>query len=153
LEEFQTATFTNELTSKNLNLWSPDNPELYIIKTIIQNSANKIIDEKSDEIGFVNVKFRPEGISLNGKNITLNGINYHEDSPHYGSALDYSEVEFDLKKIKEYGFNCIRVPGKTAHPYIIDVCNRIGLFLMQEIPFNEVPSKILKDNNNLLGNR
>jgi len=147
LEEFQTATFTNELTSKNLNLWSPDNPELYIIKTIIQNSANKIIDEKSDEIGFVNVKFRPEGISLNGKNITLNGINYHEDSPHYGSALDYSEVEFDLKKIKEYGFNCIRVPGKTAHPYIIDVCNRIGLFLMQEIPFNEVPSKILKDNN------
>lgn len=147
MEEFQTASFTNELVTKNLTLWSPDNPELYVIKTIIQNSANKIIDEKSDEIGFVNIKFHSENISLNGKNISLNGINYYEDSPRFGSALNYFEVEFDLKKIKEYGFNCIRVPGKPAHPYIIEVCNRIGLFLIQEIPFNEVPSNILRDNN------
>jgi hypothetical protein len=147
IEEFQTANFTNEFVIKNLNLWSPDNPELYIIKTIIQNSANKVIDEHVSEIGFVNMKFRTESISLNGKNITLNGINYYEDSPRFGSALDYSEVEFDLKKIKEYGFNCIRVPGKPAHPYIINICNKIGLFLMQEIPFNEIPSKILSNNN------
>lgn len=147
IEEFQTTTITNEFSTRNLNLWSPDNPEIYIIKTIIQNSANKIIDEKVEEIGFANVKFRPESISLNGKNLTLNGVNYHEDSPSFGSALDYSEVEYDLKKIKEYGFNCIRIPGKAAHPYIVNVCNRIGLFLMQEIPFNEIPSKVLKDNN------
>jgi hypothetical protein len=147
IEEFQTASFTNEFAVKNLNLWSPDNPELYLIKTIIQNSANKIIDERTSEIGFANVKFRAESVFLNGKIITLNGINYYEESPRFGCALDYSEVEFDLKKIKEYGFNCIRVPGKPAHPYIINICDRIGLFLMQEIPFNEIPSNILSNNN------
>ncbi|MCX6166240.1 MAG: hypothetical protein NTU73_15495, partial [Ignavibacteriae bacterium] len=147
IEDYQSANITNEFTAKNVNLWSPENPELYVIKTVIQNSANKIIDERISEIGFVNIKIHNENISLNGKYILLNGINYNEDSPRFGSALDYSKVEFDLKKIKEYGFNCIRVAGKPAHPYIINVCNRIGLFIMQEIPFNEVPNKVLSDNN------
>jgi hypothetical protein len=130
-----------------VNLWSPENPELYTIKTVIQNSSGTTIDERTCEIGFVNIKIRNENISLNGKNISLNGINYNEDSPRFGSTLDYSEVEFDLKKIKEFGFNCIRVEGKPAHPYIINICNRIGLFILQEIPFNEVPERVLKDNN------
>ena len=147
IEDFQSVNISNEFFVKNINPWSPENPELYIIKTIIQNSANKIIDERETEIGFANVKFHPENITLNGKIINLNGVNYYEDSPHFGSALDYSEVEFDLKKIKEYGFNCIRVPGKPAHPYIVNICNRIGLFLMQEIPFNEIPERVLRDNN------
>lgn len=147
IEDFQTLNLTNEFIAKNLNLWSPENPELYTIVTTIQNSSNNIIDEKSEEIGFVNVKIRGENILINGKTLTLNGINYYEDSPKFGNALDYSEVEFDLKRIKEYGFNCLRVPGKPAHPYILNICNRIGLFLMNEIPFNEVPARILNDDN------
>jgi len=147
IEDFQSVNLTTEFSVKNINTWSPENPELYLIKTIIYNSSNKIIDERFNEIGFANVKFQQEFVSLNGKNISLNGINYYEDSPRFGSALDYSEVEFDLKKIKEYGFNCIRVPGKTAHPFVVNACSRIGLFLMQEIPFNEVPARVLNDNN------
>lgn len=147
IEDFQSVNIINEFSVKNINPWSPENPELYIIKTVIQNSSNKIIDEVTSEIGFTNVKFQKENIFVNGKVINLNGINYYEDSPRFGSALDYGEVEFDLKKIKEYGFNCIRVPGKPAHPFIVNACNRIGLFLMQEIPFNEVPQRVLRDNN------
>jgi hypothetical protein len=147
IEDYQTVNISNEFIAKNINLWSPETPELYVIKTIIQTSSNKIIDERTDEIGFANIKIRNENLLLNGKNIFLNGINYYEESPRFGNALDYLEIEFDLKKIKEYGFNCIRVPGKSAHPYVLDVCNRIGLFILQEIPFNEVPGRILSDNN------
>ncbi len=149
IEDYQTVNVSNELIIKNINLWSPDNPELYEIKTIIQNSSNKTIDELSREIGFTNIKIKTENILLNGKVTILNGINYYEDSPKFGNALDYSEVENDLKRIKEYGFNCIRIPGKSAHPFVINICNRIGLFVMQEIPFNEVPEKILGENNYL----
>ncbi|MFA5403489.1 MAG: glycoside hydrolase family 2 TIM barrel-domain containing protein [Ignavibacteria bacterium] len=147
IDDYQSVNLTNQFLAKNVNLWSPENPELYTIKTVIQNSSGTTIDERTCEIGFVNIKIRNENISLNGKNISLNGINYNEDSPRFGSTLDYSEVEFDLKKIKEFGFNCIRVEGKPAHPYIINICNRIGLFILQEIPFNEVPERVLKDNN------
>lgn len=147
IEDFQTTNISNEFTVKNIELWSPDSPALYLIKTVIQNSTGKTLDEKSDEIGFTNIKVRSENILLNGKTILINGINYYEDSPRFGNALDYSEVEFDLKKIKECGFNCIRIPGKPAHPYILNVCNRIGLMVMQEIPFNEVSCRVLKDKN------
>ncbi|MBI5404546.1 MAG: hypothetical protein HY959_14250 [Ignavibacteriae bacterium] len=147
IEDYQSANLSAEFVIRNINPWSPDNPELYLLKTVIFNSSNKIIDEQSTELGFANLKFNPEFVTLNGKNITLNGINYYEDSPRFGSALDYGEVESDLRKIKEYGFNCIRVPGKSSHPYIVNACSRIGLFLMQEIPFNEVPERVLSDNN------
>lgn len=148
IDDYQSVNLVNEFVVKNINLWTPENPELYLIKTVIQNSDGRILDEKVSEIGFTNVNFtKPLRLTVNGKNIVLNGINYYEDSPKYGSALDYTEVEYDLKKIKEYGFNCIRIPGKPAHPYIINICNRIGLFIMQEIPFNEIPERILKDKN------
>lgn len=147
IEDFQTINVTNEFIAKNLNSWSLENPELYTIVTVIQNSSNNIIDEKLEEIGFVDSKIRGDNILINRKTLTLNGVNYYEDSPKFGNALDYSEVESDLKRIKDYGFNCIRVPGKPAHPYILNICNRIGLFVMNEIPFNEVPSRILNDDN------
>ncbi len=136
--DYQTQNITNEFILKNPLLWSADSPELYLIKTIIY-SQDKIIDYKIFESGFSNIKLRPDNMMVNGKPVKINGINYYEDQPKSGSALDYFETEKDLLKIKDYGFNCIRVPGRSAHPYIINICNRIGLFLLQEIPFNEVP--------------
>jgi hypothetical protein len=142
ISDYQTQNITNDITLKNPALWSPDSPDLYLVKTIIYNSS-RIIDDKITETGFHSIKIRPDNILLNGKPVNLNGINYYEDNQKTGSALDFVETEKDLLKIKEYGFNCIRVPGRSAHPYILNICNRIGLFLMQEIPFNEVPGKNL----------
>ena len=142
IADYQTQNLTNEILVKNPVLWSPESPDLYLIKTEIF-SQSRLIDENISETGFVKINIKPENISVNGKAIILNGINYYEDNPRTGSALDYTETEKDLNKIKDYGFNCIRVPGRPAHPYIINICNRIGLFLFQEIPFNEVPDRFL----------
>ncbi|MDD5362945.1 MAG: glycoside hydrolase family 2 TIM barrel-domain containing protein [Ignavibacteria bacterium] len=140
---YQTYSFTNELVIRNPESWSPEKPELYIIKTII-TGQDKIIDELYSETGFVNMKISGSDISINSRKIKLNGINYYEDLPKYADALEFSAVEKDLMKIKDYGFNCIRIPGKSAHPFVVKICQRIGLFLLEEIPFNEVPESLLK---------
>jgi hypothetical protein len=140
---YQTFSFTNELTLRNPEAWSPEKPDLYIIKTIISNQ-DRIIDELYAETGFVNIKISGSDISLNNRKIKLNGINYYEDLPKYADALEFSAVEKDLLKIKDYGFNCVRIPGKAAHPFVVKICQRIGLFLLEEIPFNEVPESLLK---------
>jgi hypothetical protein len=127
------------MTVNNPVIWTPETPELYIIKTIITDSKNNIIDEQNTETGFTNLTLKNNQLFQSGKQIGLNGINYYEDQPKFASALDYTMTENDLKNIKILGFNAVRVPGRCAHPYIVNICNRIGLYLLQEIPFNEIP--------------
>jgi len=140
---YQTYTLTNEITVRNFEYWSPEKPELYLVRTVVYEQ-DAVIDELASETGFINAVVSGPDLLVNGKKYKLNGINYFQDLPRYADALEYSAVERDLQKIKEFGFNCIRIPGKPAHPFVVAACGRIGLFLLQEIPFNEVPARLLK---------
>ncbi len=145
IENFAQVTAENKLILKNISSWSPENPELYLLRISISYS-DSIVDEYNLECGFTNIKFSSNNYFLNGKPYMIKGINYHQESPKYGTALDYREVEKDLLYIKSVGFNCIRIPGNSASPYVINTCNRLGLFLFQDYPFNEVPQKTLSKN-------
>lgn len=145
IDDYQLINVNSETVLKNPALWSPQNPYLYLIRNIISADNNNIIDVESFETGFTQVNFNQNTLIVNGVKNPLYGISYYEDSPLYGDALSYELIEKDLIKIKELGVNCIRVPGRTAHPYIISLCNKLGIFLLQDIPFNNVPEKFLKD--------
>lgn len=136
---------SNEISVPNPVIWTPETPELYIVRTIISGPDGSVIDELNSETGFTNLSVKNNQIFQSGKQFRLNGINYYEDQPKFASALDYALTENDLKNIKTLGFNTIRVPGKSSHPYIVNICNRIGLYLLQEIPFNELSDHYLDD--------
>ncbi|MFA7362004.1 MAG: glycoside hydrolase family 2 TIM barrel-domain containing protein [Candidatus Kapaibacterium sp.] len=143
-KNYQNYKLSNTITLKNIDLWSPENPTLYLISTSIYYK-DELIDNVIYETGFKKTDTKGSDIFINGSPITLKGINYFEDQPLNASALDYSIVEKDLRNIKELGFNTIRVPGKTAHPFVVRAAQRIGLYVLQEYPFNEIPSSLLKD--------
>ncbi len=145
VENFQSTIVDHSFNFPNPKLWSFEKPNLYVFKTQIIDSSG-VIDELQSEIGIRRVQVKGQTVFINGKEYNLKGINYYEDSPDYASALDYYGVEGDLKNIKDLGINCIRVPGRTPHPYIVNLCNKLGLLLFCEIPFNEVPSALLDNN-------
>ncbi|MCB0721803.1 MAG: hypothetical protein KDC42_05825 [Ignavibacteriae bacterium] len=142
IENYKSLNLKNNFTLENPRMWSFEEPNLYIAKTIISDSSG-VVDEKIEEIGIRKILIKGNTIFVNGKEYNLKGINYYEDSPAYASALDYYEVERDLKNIKDLGINCIRVPGRVPHPYIVNICNNLGLFVFAEIPFNEVANALL----------
>ncbi|MGC8859259.1 MAG: glycoside hydrolase family 2 protein [Ignavibacteria bacterium] len=144
IDDYQLINVNSEIVLRNPALWSPQNPNLYRIRNVI-SANNNIIDVESVETGFTQVSFNQNTLIINGEKTALYGTSYYEDSPLYGDALSYELIEKDLMKIKEIGLNCIRVPGRTAHPYIVTLCNKLGLFLLQDIPFNNVPEKFLGD--------
>lgn len=135
----------NEIQISNPVIWTPETPELYLIRTFITDTEGKLIEEYITETGFTNLDFRNNQVFQSGKQFILNGINYYEEQPKFASALDYKTTESDLKNIKTLGFNAIRVPGKISHPYIVNICSRIGLYLLQEIPFNEIPENQIEE--------
>ena len=105
-ENYKSITVKNSFTLDNPLLWSFEQPNIYTAKTIIYDSSG-IIDEKTEDIGFRKVQIKGNTIFVNGKEYNLKGINYYEDSPAYASALDYFEVERDLKNIKDLGINAL----------------------------------------------
>lgn len=135
----------NELSIRNPILWKPSNPKLYIIKTLLLQES-EVIDEFIDEFGINDIKFSPTKksfVNIIGEPVKIIGINYFAEASHHNNIITYKNIEKDILLIKDLGFNCIRVPGRPAHPYVIDACKRNGLYLFDEIPLNEVPSKIL----------
>ncbi len=145
-KNYQNYKVSNSVQIKGAELWSAENPQLYLIKTCIYYN-DELIDNVVYETGFRKTEIQGNTFYINGESLNIRGVNYFEDQPMHGSALEYAATERDLRNIKDLGFNTIRVPGKTAHPFVVKIAQRLGLNVLQEYPFNEVPSRLLADEN------
>lgn len=123
-------------------LWSPEEPTLYILKLIVSN-LGKVVDEFIIVTGFREIKISGGDIYLNGRRIVLKGISRHEDHPNFGNALTYEEMERDMVLIKNMGANAVRLGHYPPHPYVLNLCDRYGLLVLEEIPVWNVPADIL----------
>lgn len=147
IDDYQSAALKQELSLKSPAIWTPDSPELYTLKIQIFNADN-LVDEFFVETGFQNIRFslsKKSFTDLKGNIAKLNGVNYFCDYPNHGTAIPYKFLEKDIRNIKDMGFNTIRVQGMPASPYLINVCNRIGVYVFEEIPFNQISKSQLKN--------
>jgi beta-galactosidase len=133
----------SEAVIKTPELWSPESAHLYVCRTEIY-ADDVLVDENDTEFGIYTIQKKAEQFTINGKNLKLYGTNYFESSARFGSALDYNEMLSELTNIKKQGFNSVRTAGAVAHPYLLNICSRIGLFLFEDVPFNEVPKFLIK---------
>ncbi|MBI2618645.1 MAG: beta galactosidase jelly roll domain-containing protein [Ignavibacteriales bacterium] len=129
-------------------LWSPENPNLYNIRaTIVSVEGRKqaTVDEARIDFGFVKVTIGKGGFHVNGRRVHLKGITWNEDDPRYGVSLPYDRMEKDFALIRTLGANAVRFAFHPPHPYVVNLCNRYGLFALIEIPVWNVPGEILGD--------
>lgn len=129
------ATF--EQTSKlisNPKLWSPDNPYLYSVRTIIRENG-KLTDEISNPLGFRWFNFDAEkGFFLNGKSLKLRGANRHQDYSGLGNAVPDAIHIRDMQLMKDTGYNFVRLAHYPQDPAILNAADRLGLLLWEETP-------------------
>lgn len=116
-------------------LWSPDEPKLYSVRTVISDSKGKTLDECIDDFGLRWFSFDADkGFSLNGKPLKLIGTNRHQDYLGKGWALDDAYHLQDMRLIKQMGGNYLRVSHYPQDPAVLDECDRLGLLAAVEIP-------------------
>lgn len=140
---------------KNPHLWSPENPNLYKVKTEIRESG-KVLDEIVQPLGFRWFKFDAEqGFFLNGNHLKLRGTNRHQDYKNLGNAVPDALQARDLEIIKENGFNFLRLAHYPQDPSVLEAADRLGLIIWEEIPivnqihvspvFNENAKQMLRE--------
>jgi beta-galactosidase len=128
----KSAEFSSDFTVDHPQLWDLDHPTLYraSAKVFIDD---KTVDEQSVTFGIRDAKFDPAtGFSLNGKNFKLKGVCLHQDGGAFGVAVPMGVWQRRLATLKELGVNAIRTAHNPPAPEFLDLCDRMGVLVMDE---------------------
>ncbi len=118
---------------KNPKLWSPETPNIYKAVTQILK-GKKVIDEIETTFGFKTVKWETKtGFWLNGENVKLKGVCEHWEGGPVGGAWTKPLLRWKLQSLKDMGINAIRPSHNPTPPMFYDICDEIGLLVMDEI--------------------
>lgn len=117
--------------------WSDEQPNLYTLVVTLKDSTGAVTEAKACQVGFRRVEFDPQTskLRINGKLTYLYGVNRHDHDPVKGKALSRDDIRKDLLQIKQFNFNCIRTAHYPNDPYFYDLCDRLGLLVIDEANF------------------
>ena len=129
----KTGSFVSEIKIEKPTLWSPESPEIYTVKVELIN-GNTIVDSNETTIGIRSIKFDKKGFYLNGEKYNLRGTNRHQEYPYIGYALSDNAQFRDAYKIKQAGFNFVRLSHYPHSEAFMNACDELGIFVMDAIP-------------------
>lgn len=117
---------------KNPIRWDPENPALYTLKTAILVHG-VTTDETTTSFGIRDLHFDgSKGFFLNGKPLKLRGICNHQDHAGVGTAIPDELQEWRMLQMKKMGANALRVSHNPPTPALLDICDRLGIMVMDE---------------------
>jgi len=127
-------------------LWSPSLPKSYKVYFELWN-GNNLIDRSKHMIAVYSLLPGTNSFTLNGEQFQMNGVTYVPSFGEYGNLATYSQMENDIRMIKNLGFNAVRFAKELPHPYYLSLCEKYGLLAFIEMPLNLVPEQLAADQN------
>ncbi len=114
------------------HLWSLQTPYLYTLRSTIVRNGEKV-DEMVTPFGIRRIRYDTNrGFFLNGKHIKMKGVCLHQGGGVVGAAVPAGVWERRLKELKEMGVNAVRTAHNPPAPEFLDLCDRLGLLVMDE---------------------
>ena len=108
--------------------WSPDDPVLYNLTLTLGEQ------EETISVGFRETVFDPQrGFFLNGQPMKLRGVCLHHDLGALGAAFHEKAAERQLRVMKGMGVNAIRTAHNPPARLLLDLCDRLGVLVMDEL--------------------
>ncbi len=133
LEAGEEISFSEILSIKNPKLWSIDSPNLYNLNVEVI-SDGELVDSKQLKTGIRKIELTENNFYLNGKKLFINGTNRHQEYPYIGYALSDEAQYRDAYKIKEAGFDFVRLSHYPQATAFLKACDELGLLVMNAIP-------------------
>ena len=132
LEAMAKATLTQNISISSPKRWSLEQPNLYTLKTTVRQNG-KIIDQNEQKIGLRTLTFDPnKGFALNEVWTKMKGVCIHHDAGTLGSAVPREVWKRRLVTLKEMGCNAIRMSHNPQAPDVYELCDEIGMLVMDE---------------------
>ena len=132
----QSATVEGSVILQNPRLWGPlptQQPNLYLAITTVSKNG-KSIDTYETQFGIRSLEFDPDkGIFVNREHIQIKGVNQHHDLGALGAAFNTRAAERQLEILREMGCNAIRMSHNPPAPELLELTDRMGFLVIDEI--------------------
>jgi beta-galactosidase len=117
-------------------LWGPpptQTPHRYVVETTLSQEG-KPIDQYQTPFGIRTLNFDPEkGIFVNGERLFIKGVNQHHDLGALGAAFNTRAAERQLEMLRDLGCNAIRMAHNPPAPELLELTDRMGFLVIDEI--------------------
>lgn len=112
-------------------LWNAEEPFTYELLLTLKKNG-KLLETHTKMFGFAEYRVSRNKLLLNGRQITIKGINRHEHDPKNGRAITVDRIEKELKIIKEHNMNAIRCSHYPNNPAFYEIATELGIYVMNE---------------------
>ncbi len=133
--------------------WTAETPDLYQLSIALTELPEKTGETDQfieTSIGFRNVTIENSQLLVNGKAIYIRGVDRHETDPHTGHVVSKESMERDVRLMKANNINAVRSSHYPNHPYWYELCDKHGLYVIDEANIESHPLAI--DESTQLGN-
>lgn len=121
------------LTVDRPKLWSAEKPNLYRLEIVVLDKTGNAAESVTEWVGFRRFEIKDGLMLINGKRILFRGVNRHEFSASTGRCVTEAEMEQDVITMKRNNINAVRTshyPNQTA---FYRLCDRYGLYVIDEM--------------------
>lgn len=135
------ATASGSATVAHPRLWGPpptQRPNRYVAVTTVSRDGpaggRHVVDRYQTPFGIRSLRFDADtGLHVNGERIVIQGVNNHHDLGALGAAFNARAAERQLEMLKEMGANAIRMAHNPPDPQLLELTDRMGLLVVDEI--------------------
>lgn len=114
-------------------LWSAERPYLYtLVVALVDEASGEELEWESFRLGARCASVQGKKLLINGVAVTLKGVNRHEHDEHRGKVVDEASMMRDAMMIKAYNFNAVRCSHYPNCPRWYEICDEVGLFVIDE---------------------
>ncbi len=129
----QVGNFDQTIQVRSPDRWDIDHPVLYRLLTDVRTHG-VLVDDQTTPFGIRDAHFdAATGFWLNGRNLKIKGVCLHDDASALGMAVPLSAWQRRLAMLKQLGVNAIRTAHNPPAPEFLDLCDRMGFLVMDEL--------------------
>ncbi|GGF68468.1 glycoside hydrolase family 2 TIM barrel-domain containing protein [Wenyingzhuangia marina] len=127
-------TLNNSLQFKvsNPKKWTAETPNLYQVNFILKDKRDRVVEIITQNVGFRKVEIKNGQLFVNGKAIYIKGVNRQETDPNTGQTISREKMEQDIKLLKEFNMNAVRMSHYPNDEYFYELCDKYGIYLVDE---------------------
>ncbi|WP_241557215.1 glycoside hydrolase family 2 TIM barrel-domain containing protein [Croceibacterium ferulae] len=112
--------------------WSAEAPNLYALLVELLDRDGRVVEATSRRIGFRTVEIADGEVQVNGRRVTIRGVNRHEHDPHTFRIVSEETMRRDIALMKAANVNAVRTSHYPNDPRWYDLADEYGLYLMDE---------------------
>ncbi len=112
--------------------WTAETPSLHNLTVTLVSDQAIEVDQVTLAIGFRRVEVRGCELLVNGRPVLIKGVNRHDHDARRGKAVTHESIETDVVLMKQHNINAIRTSHYPNDAYFYDVCDRLGMYVLDE---------------------